>query len=344
MFNCLCFLFNERHGKVFILPQFHSSEEYNASGKIGTGNDSTSQLLFSWKSPLVVEVKRYMCEVKGLDSSGREVIISASAEVFSNELTVDMGEQNTTKENQAMPANFTQDIAGHTNENSDSNIVIPVTCGPDMVNRDHLEASTKTILQGMANSTAEIEGNIRTVKTDVGSLQQKVSILEELVKFLNVRMESISDIQEEVFSFTEIYKMTYLISNFDIIGLFRGNRYYVSKTEARFDIWSADTQCSKLGGYLVEIDDQAEFDFVVKGLRKLTADRFYTGGNDIDTHGVWKFWHNKRPVAQFGNWYADTPDNYGGDQDCIEIKPAYSYKFNDIECDEKGKYICEGQM
>ncbi|GFR72907.1 lectin C-type domain containing protein [Elysia marginata] len=331
----------ESHPNDDGLHEFHSSEQYNASGNIGTGNDSTSQLLFSWKSPLVVEVKRYMCEVKGVGRSGREVIISVSAEVFSKELTVGMGEQNTTKENQDVVANLTQDIAGHNNENPDSNIVVPVTCRPDMVNRDHLEASTTIILHGIANSTAKIEGNVRTVKTGVESLQQKVSTLEELG---NVRMESISQIQEQVFSFTEIYKTAFLIGNFDILGLFRGNRYFVSKTEAKFDIWAADKQCSELDGFLVEIDDQAEYNFVVGKLRKLSANHFFTGGNDIDEHGVWTFRHSKRPVAQFGNWYENNPNNLGGNQHCIEIVRSFNYQFNDQECDIKGNYICESEM
>ncbi|GFS21145.1 C-type mannose receptor 2-like [Elysia marginata] len=321
---------------------FDSSEQHNASGNIGTGNDSISQLLFSWTSPLVVEVKRYMCEVKGVSTDGLEVLISANAELFSKELTVDtVGvERNTTGENQDMVANLSQGTPGHNvdNPDNDSVDVVPVTCNLDMVNRGHLNASTEAILHEMTDSTAKLERNIHTTNTDVQFLKQKVNMLEELA---NTRINSIADIQAQMSSFVEVYKTTYLLSNFDVLGLFRGNRYYVSKTEAYFDIWAAGTQCSRLDGYLVEIDDQAEFDFVVGKLRAVKATRFYTGANDLDQEGTFRFWNSNRPVV-YENWSFLAPNNYEGVQHCVEMNPLDDYKFNDMFCQLLSKYICEG--
>ncbi|GFR73344.1 macrophage mannose receptor 1-like [Elysia marginata] len=319
---------------------FDSSEQYDASGKIGTGKDSISQLAFSWKSSVVREVKRYKCEVKGVGTSGREMTISVTAEAPSKELTVDTDDENTVKENQDVVANVTQAVVVNNVDNPDSDtiVVVPAECSPDKVNVDHLNASTNTILYGVANSTAELEGNILNVDTSIETLKQKVNTLEELA---NNRTNILADLRDQMSSFIETYKSTYLVSNFDMLGLYRGNKYYVTNTDATFDISAAASQCSRLEGYLLEIDDQAEFDFMVKQLAKVDGDLYFTGGNDIEQKGVWKFKHDNR-LVEFINW---SPSAVGSsEKHCRAMKRSFSLKFDQVSCSAIGKYICESPM
>ncbi|GFR99332.1 LOW QUALITY PROTEIN: collectin-11 [Elysia marginata] len=324
---------------MYVISDFDSSEQYDVSGKIGTGKDSISQLFFSWKSPVVREVKRYKCEVKGVCTSGREMTISVTAETPSEELTVDTDDEKTVKENQHMVANVTQQIVVNNVDNPDSNSikVIPAECRPELINRDYLEASTRTILNGVTSSTVELEENIENIDSDVESLQHKVDMLEESA---NADRNTIEDIKEEMSSFVEIFRFNNLVRNFDMLGVFKGKRYYVSKTAEKFDIWAADKQCSENGGHLVEVDDKAENDFLHDHINKVKAPRIFTGGNDIHNEGVWKFWHSNRPV-KFSNWEPGEPNNSNND-DCIQL--LKSGRFIDNSCDEIGKFICEGPM
>ncbi|GFR73349.1 lectin C-type domain protein [Elysia marginata] len=296
---------------------FDSSKQYDVSGNIGTGNDNMSQLVFSWKSPWVQRVKSYKCEVQGVDTKGRNVTISVIAEAPTSECFPDKIKKTQT-------------------------VCAPVECGPDLMDQDQLEASTETILHGVTNLTAELGRSTKKVHFDFDALQIMVIMLDDKV---GAQTSEIKDIQWKISSFIALYKYTYLVSNFDILGTFRGKRYYVSKTEALFDIWAADGQCSRLDGHLVEIDDQAEYNFVVKKLKIVSGDTFLTGGNDINKENDWRFWHSNRPMT-FSRWHEGQPDNYEKYEDCLEIAKEMEgkNKYNDIGCDVKGKFICEDQM
>ncbi|GFR71574.1 perlucin C protein [Elysia marginata] len=299
-------------------PQaFVSSKQYVLSGNIGTGNDSISQLVFSWESPVVREVKRYKCTVEGVDTSGRDVTISVFAE--------------------APTGGFCGNQDNVTIVDPDT-VCVPEKCGPNLINRAELEASTQTILHEVANLTSELGRSTKKVNTDFEALHLKVVMLDQKVV---VQTSTIKDIQGMVASFIELYKYTYLTSNFDVLGIFRGTRYYVSKTEAAFNIRAADGQCSRLDGHLVEIDDRAEYNFVVKKLNKVSGNHFFTGGNDLKKEKDWRFFYSNRPIS-FTKWHESQPDNYRGNEDCLEIrKDLGDYDYNDNSCTFTGKFICE---
>ncbi|GFR88225.1 macrophage mannose receptor 1-like [Elysia marginata] len=315
---------------------FDGSEQYDVSGKIGTGKDSTSQLAFSWKSPMVREVKRYKCEVKGVEASGREVTISVTAESPSKELTVDTDDQ-TTKENQDVVANVTKEIADNIeNLDSDSNVVVPAECRPAAINVSQLEASQETILHGVANSTEELGQNIQNVDTCIEALQRKVKRMEESN---NAEIQTVTDLSRELSSLTHLYKTTNLLKNFEQLGTFQGKRYYASKKEVTFDIWAADTQCSKLGGYLVEIDDQAEYNFLKGEISDVQGDRFLSGANSVNGQGDYRNWHSNMPVTFF-QWKSNKTHS----KPCIELHRSSDFKYNDIACSSKAKFVCETPM
>ncbi|GFS08350.1 C-type lectin [Elysia marginata] len=211
--------------------------------------------------------------------------------------------------------------------------------GSNAISKESLGDLTQTILEGVANSTTELSDDVQGVDADVAGLRQKVDTLQEMVTAQN---STINDMQERVSSFTDLYKFTYVMSNFDVSDIFRGRRYYASKAVAPFNIQAADSLCSMLDGYLVEVDDMDEFHFVHSFVRNVAGtDFFFTGANDIDREGVWKFWHSKKPVTFF-HWKSRQPDNARNNEDCVELRLSFG-AFNDYVCSAKGKFVCEAQ-
>ena len=88
---------------------------------------------------------------------------------------------------------------------------------------------------------------------------------------------------------------------------FRGRHYLVHKTPKPFNIHTADTFCSSFGEYLVELDNDDEFDFVFEFVRSIGGDTdFATGVNDIDKEGYYVYYHSKKP-ATFLRWGNSEP-------------------------------------
>nr|XP_039265857.1 lectin-like [Styela clava] len=44
------------------------------------------------------------------------------------------------------------------------------------------------------------------------------------------------------------------------------------------------------------------------------------------------------------DWYAEQPDNSGGDEDCVHFWPVDIWELNDVSCTRDMKYICEARV
>ncbi|GFS00929.1 C-type lectin, partial [Elysia marginata] len=213
----------------------------------------------------------------------------------------------------------------------------PGTPASDIDKWGKLSQITKTFVATVANSTREIEDGVETVGTNVGVVLRKFNQLETA---LEVQNSTIQRLEDHISSLTELYKSTYLASNFDVSERFRENLYFVSKVVARFNIQAADALCGLLGGYLVEIDDQEEYNFVLKFLQTVGGtESFFTGGNDLEKEGVFRFWRSNRLVT-FLNWGGDNPSNSHDGEHCIEIRFGHN-RYNDLDCNAQAKYVCE---
>lgn len=47
--------------------------------------------------------------------------------------------------------------------------------------------------------------------------------------------------------------------------------------------------------------------------------------------------------VNYTDWSSRQPDNGGGKEDCLEIRKAYNYQWNDAVCTYKIGYICESE-
>ena len=196
------------------------------------------------------------------------------------------------------------------------------------------------------NSSADEETtntDCQKLSSNVEKMQLTVESLEELVKNQSSIIKENQEKQEtnsELINYImKNLKLVYFLDSFDISEVFQGKRYFVTKNVAVFDIKAANVQCNVLGGFLFEIENKEEYDFVFNFCKSLGGNDFYTGGNDIEKEGKWTYWHSGMSVA-FPNWRQGQPDNGGGSEDCLILRMSYGAS-NDEFCGHKGKFVCE---
>ncbi|GFR89927.1 C-type lectin 11 [Elysia marginata] len=146
-------------------------------------------------------------------------------------------------------------------------------------------------------------------------------------------------VHSKLASFENALKYIHLISHFDVVHRSQDKMYFVTKTEAPFDILAADSFCGQFGGYLAEIDDEEEYKFIVNFLWKVGGHAFMTGGYDINREKHWVYWRSGKPV-EYLRWSESNPDNYRGVEDCMEISLSRG-GFNDVDCKSSKKFLCE---
>ena len=112
---------------------------------------------------------------------------------------------------------------------------------------------------------------------------------------------------------------------------FRDHSYVISPP-----FWAnvtvAEEICARLGGYLAEIEDQQENDFIVEFLRQKNAFAdvkwILIGARDENSDDTFRYIHSGLPVTYF-NWSRGEPS--GGSHDCVGIGHV-SLKMYDLLC------------
>ncbi|XP_052462209.1 C-type lectin domain family 4 member A-like [Carassius gibelio] len=130
-----------------------------------------------------------------------------------------------------------------------------------------------------------------------------------------------------------------LQNNFNSLNK-KGPVYFFMSTELS---WSDSRQyCKDRGADLVIINTEEKQRFI----SSLVSERVWIGLSDSENEGVMK-WVDNSTLKQ-GFWFKDQPNNYNGNQDCIELnyereKPGWSplNSWNDFSCPVKKKGICE---
>ncbi|RUS86136.1 hypothetical protein EGW08_006084 [Elysia chlorotica] len=235
-----------------------------------------------------------------------------------------------------------------------------VANGLDRVGRAvTISITTSTASTGMSSSATT------TTTSDLGtsdnpqnnSSSTGLAITDSIQRNLSSRMDSIQDavgyIGEQLENYTSIIlrrqelilkglrfaRFAPSLDTFDVSSEFEGRRYFVSKTVAPFDIRTADLRCEVMGGYLLEIENKAEYDFVFSFVKGVGGDNFFTGANDITNEGVWTYWHSGQTV-KYPNWHPGQPNNYNGNEDCMEMRISVNAS-NDWHCTAGAKFVCE---
>ncbi|XP_062599603.1 perlucin-like [Saccostrea cucullata] len=67
---------------------------------------------------------------------------------------------------------------------------------------------------------------------------------------------------------------------------------------------------------------------------------FWIGATDIDNEGT--FTWNRHTNVTFSNWRNNQPNNWGGNQHCVEI--CRNGFWNDLNCNTNSAFICEKEF
>ncbi|XP_016361894.1 CD209 antigen-like protein E [Sinocyclocheilus anshuiensis] len=102
--------------------------------------------------------------------------------------------------------------------------------------------------------------------------------------------------------------------------------------------WSDSRQyCRDRGADLVIINTEEKQRFI----SSLVSESACIGLSDTENEGIMK-WVDNSPLNQ-GFWFKGEPNNFGGDEDCIELNPEKHNlnNWNDRSCSDTRKGICE---
>jgi hypothetical protein len=115
-----------------------------------------------------------------------------------------------------------------------------------------------------------------------------------------------------------------------------GHTYVFSSNAVTFN--AAKTACQSQGLHLVSIHDASENDWVFQQEQKQGGGNWWVGYTDQTTEGLWA-WTDGTGQG-FVNWNVGEP-NSAGDEDCVNHYTGTGGKWNDINCGNSYRFICE---
>uniref|UniRef100_A0A1I8NQT2 C-type lectin domain-containing protein n=1 Tax=Stomoxys calcitrans TaxID=35570 RepID=A0A1I8NQT2_STOCA len=128
----------------------------------------------------------------------------------------------------------------------------------------------------------------------------------------------------------------------------RDGRSYLIEAEKKFDFSTATNECYRRGLQLAEIknaDKNAALDILLRSLFAKTPDLWIGARDDGSSRKDRPFyWQKSKQRMVFGNWASGQPDNSQGVEHCVHYYSATNFKWNDIKCDSKLGFICEGRF
>ncbi|GFN85367.1 collectin-11 [Plakobranchus ocellatus] len=278
-------------------------------GKTDPKHPNQTYLVMSWNSPTPGYRQFYKCVANGLDSQRRPTSISTSVKV---ELP-----SKACFESMSSLASQLLDMSGKLNN----------TCKADATASISLQV--KDLHSKIKALDAKLEQTAAAIPKQFNTLQDNITALE-------VKLETFQRNQNRHFKMMAIDK-----ESFDLSDMSKSRVYIASKVKAAFNIKAANQACISSGGYLVELDDDEEYQFVYDFVTRIKgSNSFFTGGNDIEKEGHLEYYHSKKAVPSLQQWSRGQPDNYNGKEDCMEIRLNYK-ALNDAPCTMAGKFVCE---
>ena len=159
---------------------------------------------------------------------------------------------------------------------------------------------------------------------------------------VNTLTDKLEDLQENLNLFVRNINYQFRLLDFDrkkffVSTVYEGRVYLIAKASRGFNIEEANKLCMESGGYLVELNDNQEFQFVSSLKDPHERVPLWTGANDIDNEGTFVYYNSKKPVPPL-KWMAHEPNNALDGEHCVEIT---SNGFNDFPCNLEGRVVCE---
>ena len=96
----------------------------------------------------------------------------------------------------------------------------------------------------------------------------------------------------------------------------------------------AQAACVAWGGNLVTVADQQDQNLLWAAAQR----RAHWIGLHQNNRGNWVWAGRASNYRRWGQWQ---PDNWGGGEDCVELWPSGSGRWNDAPCNNQKRYLCE---
>ncbi|XP_062135433.1 C-type lectin 37Db isoform X3 [Drosophila sulfurigaster albostrigata] len=118
-----------------------------------------------------------------------------------------------------------------------------------------------------------------------------------------------------------------------------GSKYYYIERLEEVAWYEALSKCQAIGGHLLSIKNQEEFDAI-----KCELDRekhYWIDINDLTKEGEFISGATGQKATYF-NWHQTEPNNKNGNENCVELYYHNDkHLMNDDNCQEKELFICE---
>ena len=129
-----------------------------------------------------------------------------------------------------------------------------------------------------------------------------------------------------------------------------GHYYRVSDSTASWSTAKTAAEASTFGGvsgYLATVTSAAEKTYILNRM----SDGVWIGASDIASEGNWRwaggpennisFWNGGAVGGAYANWQAAQPDNFSGNENCLEMRLNFSESWNDENCGSSRRYVIE---
>lgn len=122
-----------------------------------------------------------------------------------------------------------------------------------------------------------------------------------------------------------------------------GSKYYYIEDQHRMNWFAAAYRCQNLGGHLVSLQSDEDFNVLVAQLKKPKS--YWIDINDLTHEGEFLS-HTTGRLAEYLNWYPNgSPDNARGNENCGQLWNIDGrYGMNDETCTNLFYFVCEKEM
>ncbi|XP_043981220.1 ladderlectin-like [Gambusia affinis] len=102
----------------------------------------------------------------------------------------------------------------------------------------------------------------------------------------------------------------------------------------------AERFCLSLDGHLASLTSTNDYNFIREYIYNTTKQHTETwvGGHDSVEHDYWMWSDGSRFV--FHNWGLSEPNNFGGNEKCMNINVEGNDHVNDDTCSKKFSFVC----
>lgn len=296
--------------------------------------DGKAFISFKWPNPTTEQTGKYQCQAFGMDKTGHVKTSTANATVYEGEMDLHglmdyVKNLDCSCDGKGDQGNVDQRL----NEtNHKLNAVI----------------SKQNELISQLTNLANNQNNMLQTQMDIINKLQNGTIVQQPSKPNNPSNPTVQTPvtgQNQTQNQTQVgptCSVTYqdTMDGYHVSACTNGSFYLLPNDPSPRDENAEIADCEKHGGYLVEINNEAEYDFVANfASTNGETGWFMIGGTDAATDGTWVFQHSGEPVTFF-KWGQNEPDS-DPKFNCLNMKDGYG--MSDVACAYATdvRYVCE---